>query len=301
MDSPQSPLPSDQGHERDVFALVSKEWPTAELVKAAKDSLRSPPPSGQHSERDVIPLAPKDWSTAEEARSSDPGRDIPDQCCIEMAGARFDFSAGLRALEPPIRVFPRPSGVETNQFANNRLFRTLASFFAAALIGFGASFAWHYHVDEAKKPIRTGVPLLSWFSFFSTTKSSSAPAPAASQRLDAVAAVRHSVKQLAAKQEKTSHSIATLQAVEQDTGSKISSPRLQARAKLTPPPETRPATIEGWTLREVTNGTAVLEGPNGIWRAKRGDTVPGVGRVDSIVRWGSRWIVATSRGLVSTP
>ena len=32
-------------------------------------------------------------------------------------------------------------------------------------------------------------------------------------------------------------------------------------------------------LREVTNGTAVLEGPNGIWTVKRGDMVPGVGRV----------------------
>jgi hypothetical protein len=76
---------------------------------------------------------------------------------------------------------------------------------------------------------------------------------------------------------------------------------LQAQAKLTPTPETRPTTIEGWTLREVINGTAVLEGPNGIWRATTGDTVPEVGRVDSIVRWGNRWIVATSRGLISTP
>lgn len=76
---------------------------------------------------------------------------------------------------------------------------------------------------------------------------------------------------------------------------------LHAQAKLTPTPETRPTTIEGWTLREVINGTAVLEGPNGVWRATTGDSVPEVGRVHSIVRWGSRWIVATSRGLISTP
>jgi hypothetical protein len=68
----------------------------------------------------------------------------------------------------------------------------------------------------------------------------------------------------------------------------------------TPAPETRPTTIEGWVVREVVGGTAVLQGPEGVWRAKAGDTVPGVGRVDSIVRWGSRWIVATSRGLIST-
>ena len=71
--------------------------------------------------------------------------------------------------------------------------------------------------------------------------------------------------------------------------------------KHTPTPETRPTTIPGWTLREVTNGTAVLEGPNGIWRATPGQTVPGVGRVDSITRWGNRLIVATSKGLISTP
>jgi hypothetical protein len=66
-------------------------------------------------------------------------------------------------------------------------------------------------------------------------------------------------------------------------------------------PETKPTTIEGWSVRSVYNGTAVLEGPAGVWAAARGDTVPGLGRVDSIVLWGSRWIVATSRGLVTTP
>jgi hypothetical protein len=67
-----------------------------------------------------------------------------------------------------------------------------------------------------------------------------------------------------------------------------------------PAPETRPTTIEGWTIREVNGGTAVLEGPNGVWKATRGDTVPGVGKIESIVRWGNRWIVATSKGLIST-
>jgi hypothetical protein len=76
--------------------------------------------------------------------------------------------------------------------------------------------------------------------------------------------------------------------------------RTNVSTKPAPAPETRPTTIEGWTLLEVKGSTAVLEGPNGIWRATRGDTVPGVGKIDSIVRWGNRWIVATSRGLIST-
>jgi hypothetical protein len=76
--------------------------------------------------------------------------------------------------------------------------------------------------------------------------------------------------------------------------------RTKVPTRPAPVPETRPTTIEGWTIREVSGGTAVLEGPNGVWTAMRGDTVPGVGKIDSIVRWGSRWIVATSRGLIST-
>ena len=67
-----------------------------------------------------------------------------------------------------------------------------------------------------------------------------------------------------------------------------------------PTPETRPVTIEGWTVREVSGGFASLEGPQGTWRAARGDTVPGLGRVDSIVRWGNYWLVSTSRGLIAS-
>jgi hypothetical protein len=81
----------------------------------------------------------------------------------------------------------------------------------------------------------------------------------------------------------------------------IKAEELRTPTKLTPTSETRPTTIKGWTLRAVTDGTAVLEGPSGVWKARPGQTVPGVGRVNSIVRWGNRLIVATSRGLISTP
>ena len=76
---------------------------------------------------------------------------------------------------------------------------------------------------------------------------------------------------------------------------------LTERGPIAPAPETRPTTIEGWTVLDVRGGTAVLEGPDGVRMATRGDTVPGIGRIDSIVRWGSRWIVATASGLIATP
>ena len=67
-----------------------------------------------------------------------------------------------------------------------------------------------------------------------------------------------------------------------------------------PAPETRPTTIGGWTVREVVRGVATLEGPQGFWKVARGDLVPALGRIESIVLWGNRWIVATSRGLISS-
>jgi hypothetical protein len=59
------------------------------------------------------------------------------------------------------------------------------------------------------------------------------------------------------------------------------------------------STIAGWIVRDVYSGTATLEGPDGIRRAARGDTVPRVGKVKAILRWEGRWIVVTSSGVIS--
>jgi hypothetical protein len=53
-------------------------------------------------------------------------------------------------------------------------------------------------------------------------------------------------------------------------------------------------------IRDVVGNTVVVEGPGGVWKATQADTMPGVGKVDSIVRWGNRWMVSTSKGLIST-
>jgi hypothetical protein len=72
-------------------------------------------------------------------------------------------------------------------------------------------------------------------------------------------------------------------------------------ARPMPFPETKPETLSGWTVREVYGSTAILDGPERSFKAARGDIVPGVGRLESIVRWGDRWIVATESGLISSP
>ena len=57
-------------------------------------------------------------------------------------------------------------------------------------------------------------------------------------------------------------------------------------------------TVEGWVLRDVANGGALIEGRQGIFEVYAGDPVPGAGRVDAIRRQDGRWVVVTSKGLI---
>ena len=68
----------------------------------------------------------------------------------------------------------------------------------------------------------------------------------------------------------------------------------------TPPkPEVgRLPTVEGWVLRDVANGGALIEGRRGIYEVYAGDPVPGLGRVDAIRRQDGHWVVVTSKGLI---
>ena len=66
-----------------------------------------------------------------------------------------------------------------------------------------------------------------------------------------------------------------------------------------PKPEVaRLPTLEGWVLRDVANGGALIEGRRGIFEVYAGDPVPGLGRIDAIRRQDGRWVVVTSRGLI---
>lgn len=56
--------------------------------------------------------------------------------------------------------------------------------------------------------------------------------------------------------------------------------------------------VDGWALREVSDGMATVVGRAGIFDVIPGDPLPGIGRVDAIRRQDGRWVVVTSRGLI---
>ena len=66
-----------------------------------------------------------------------------------------------------------------------------------------------------------------------------------------------------------------------------------------PKPEiARLPTVEGWVLRDVGNGSALIESRRGMFEVYAGDPIPGLGRIDAIRKQDGRWVVVTSKGLI---
>jgi hypothetical protein len=287
------------------------------LTAAGKEIERE---RGRRHADDLISLASKEWPPGKEAR---------------VAREDSDVSAGSQVAIPSIHVSPRTFGnqfVSNGPPIGRRIFRGLSYFSIVALIGVGGAFAWQSRGDDAKEMVRTWLPSIGRLLSVPATKAppdvvakrpdSTATQDAVSSQSAAVtqtqiipaaptppevaqepenapegdlAGAQHSEEQLAPRQEQTAENIATLKA-QQDTKQETPSPAPQYQPTPAPAPETGPTTIASWTVRDVTNSTAVLQGPAGTWKVALGDTVPGFGKVTSIVRWGNSWVVATTAG-----
>ena len=71
-------------------------------------------------------------------------------------------------------------------------------------------------------------------------------------------------------------------------------------AALAPEPNAprKPLPLAGYALREVYHGIALIEGRNGFIEVYPGASIPGAGRVQSIVRRSGGWVVLTSAGVI---
>jgi hypothetical protein len=263
-------------------------------------------------------LAPKRTALNDQDDRSDPP--LATSAAVEGTAARADVSTaeisadgrkptGREAMsasrsEPSIHVSPSDHFVERPR----RGIRLGIIPLVAALIGI-AVILWVYP-EDANKTLTTWTraiippPPTSAAKVITPRSEEKATSPALSSQLEEltreVTDMRNNVEQFAAKQEQSSHNAEPVRS-EQEAKEARLNPAPQPQPRLAPVPETPPTTIPGWIVHEVANGTAVVQGPNGTWRVARGDVLPGAGRVESIVRWGNRWIVATNRGLISTP
>ena len=135
----------------------------------------------------------------------------------------------------------------------------------------------------------------------------------ASDRLDKVekaqtepaaklAKLSETVDKLRAAQASTTTAVAAPAPAKDVTGS-VPQQAAAAAAPSAPPVPSKPEvarlpTVEGWVLRDVANGSALIESRRGMYEVYAGDPIPGLGRVDAIRRQDGRWVVVTSKGLI---
>ena len=78
------------------------------------------------------------------------------------------------------------------------------------------------------------------------------------------------------------------------------SEQAKTEAKAEAKPEPKPA-IEGWVLREVYDGVALIEGRNKrLLEVAPGQSLTGIGRVEAIEKRGRSWVVVTNRGIITS-
>jgi hypothetical protein len=56
--------------------------------------------------------------------------------------------------------------------------------------------------------------------------------------------------------------------------------------------------LEGWVVRDVYRGAALIQGRAGILQVVPGEVLPGLGRIEAVQRHDGRWEVVTTRGVI---
>jgi hypothetical protein len=150
-----------------------------------------------------------------------------------------------RPAKPSIHS-PRPSpNLRIDRVVNHRpsvgrrIFRALARFFVAVLIGVGGTLAWQSRGDAVREMVVARAPTLAWLlSVSAAAPTVAATAPDPMQQLAPLAssldAVRRSVEQLAARQDQLVQNIAKLQAVDEDIRQTMSSSAQPQQAASVP-------------------------------------------------------------------
>lgn len=83
------------------------------------------------------------------------------------------------------------------------------------------------------------------------------------------------------------------------TAAAATPPAPETTGSIAPPPAPpKPAIVEGWVLREVNRGMALVEGRMGFFEVGVGTPLPGLGKVEAIERRDGRMVVVTTRGLI---
>jgi len=92
---------------------------------------------------------------------------------------------------------------------------------------------------------------------------------------------------------------ASVQPLQQPTPDTNAKPNSKQASTSVTKPRADARGIAAWTVREARIGRALLNGPRGLLEVRLGDNIPGIGRVEAILRSGRRWVVATTLGVIT--
>jgi hypothetical protein len=277
----------------------------------AQESTEVEPPKfvPEQGEAPKVNAAKADAAKPDAAKADAPG--IPSEVMIVSSGERWDSNTAGPAVEPD-----RNQGV----FGKRRL-AALAAVVALAVVagalggamataglghftGGDTATANNQAVEASVARIDADIQALK-ASIEHTSKLGMAQFNKTSDRLDKVEKAQ---LEPAAKFAKLSEAVEKLRAAPPAAATPVAAAVPVAAKETTgsiSPPASAPKievarlpTVEGWLLRDVANGGALIEGRQGIFEVYAGDPVPGLGRVDAIRRQDGRWVVVTTRGLI---
>lgn len=161
-------------------------------------------------------------------------------------------------------------------------------------------------LDEQVAKLQTEVAALK-ASVDQAAKTTSAQIGKAADRLEKIEKAQAEPAQKIARLTETVEKLRTAQ-VEKPAPApaptQVASAAQDITGSIAPKPAPKPTevnrlpTVDGWVLRDVYDGGAVVVGREGTFEVYAGDPLPGLGRVDAIRRQDGRWVVVTSRGLI---
>jgi hypothetical protein len=118
--------------------------------------------------------------------------------------------------------------------------------------------------------------------------------------------VRQKLEQLTAGQQQMAQKIAALQALQQDSKQKESSPLSTApipfrkNERTVAAPQAPRSILRDWWISHARNGHIYVQGHGEMYRVVPGTPLPGLGAVEQIKRENGRWIVMTPKGIIAS-
>jgi hypothetical protein len=75
-------------------------------------------------------------------------------------------------------------------------------------------------------------------------------------------------------------------------------PTADVTGSITAKDPAKPSILEGWVVRDIYRGRAVVENRNRAYEVGPGSNLPGIGRIEAITQQNGRWVVVTPKGLI---